>query len=115
MSGGDATSRGHLNADDGVDGRDRTGPDIQAAGAGAEPPGGDTREQGEASAPSPIGGSTEADAVEIGGNEPDYLVRIAPHYMAVYRDWVSLDGLSMKIVPTGPGTADIYLRRERGW
>jgi hypothetical protein len=69
MSGGDATSRGHLNADDGAGGRDLTGPDIQAAGAGAEPPGGDTREQGEAAGPSPIGGSPEADAAEVGGNE----------------------------------------------
>jgi NTP pyrophosphatase (non-canonical NTP hydrolase) len=68
MSGGDATSRGHLNADSGAGWRLPSLRDIEAAKAGAEPPAGDIAEQAVSKSETEIGGSTEADAAEIGGS-----------------------------------------------
>jgi hypothetical protein len=113
MSGGDATSRGHLNADDGAGGRNRTGPDIDAAGAGAEAPGGDIAEQAVSKSETEIGGSAEADAAEVGGSAPDYvLVRANPE---VVRELVTRGApvVVKRLVPHTDGTFDLVLAEWR--
>lgn len=70
MSGGDATSRGHLNADDGADGRDPTQGDIGAAGARQHATREYTLEQDLRADLERIGGNPETGVVEVGGNRP---------------------------------------------
>jgi hypothetical protein len=69
MSGGDATSRGHLNADSGEQRRLPPHRDFEAARTWQRAPAADAAEQGEAVGPSPSGGSAEADGAEVGGND----------------------------------------------
>lgn len=80
MSGGDAASRGHLNAEKGSKCRGASRCDIDALAPEHPASPGDMRVQRNRVAPSPIGGSTEADAAEVGGRTTTITVSHRPRF-----------------------------------